>query len=87
MKSPAQNSLSPWNYKPWWCQPWSILLTGVAIITGCWVLTKTIWITLVVSIPIIVWWAYFLVLMPWLIRLSVTQKDEQTSIQDSVSQP
>lgn len=25
--------LSIWTHKPWWCQPWSILLTGVAVVT------------------------------------------------------
>jgi len=23
-----------WSLKPWWCQPWSILLTGVLVIAG-----------------------------------------------------
>ena len=23
-----------WSLKPWWCQPWSILLTGVLAIAG-----------------------------------------------------
>ncbi|WP_332982633.1 DUF6737 family protein [Microcoleus sp. A003_D6] len=23
-----KKAISPWNYKPWWCQPWSIILTG-----------------------------------------------------------
>ncbi|MFP5271073.1 DUF6737 family protein [Coleofasciculus sp.] len=66
----VKDPLNPWNYKPWWCQPWSILLTGVVIITGSWVLAKTLWITLIVTTPILVWWFYFLWLWPRLLRLS-----------------
>ncbi|HBL12177.1 MAG TPA: hypothetical protein DD379_12350, partial [Cyanobacteria bacterium UBA11162] len=61
---PEQKPLNPWNYKPWWCQPWSIVLTGGAIITASWTVTKTIWITVGISIPILVWWIYFLWLWP-----------------------
>ena len=25
-----------WDYKPKWCQPWSILLTGIILIVGSW---------------------------------------------------
>ncbi|MEQ9671693.1 DUF6737 family protein [Coleofasciculus sp. G2-EDA-02] len=66
----VKDPLNPWNYKPWWCQPWSILLTGVVIITGSWVLAKTLWITVIVTTPILVWWFYFLWLWPRLLRLS-----------------
>lgn len=66
----VKDPLNPWNYKPWWCQPWSILLTGAVIIAGSWVLAKTLWITLLVATPILVWWFYFLWLWPHLLRLS-----------------
>lgn len=26
--SQAPGAVSIWQLKPWWCQPWSILLTG-----------------------------------------------------------
>ncbi|NEO52199.1 MAG: hypothetical protein F6K54_03340 [Okeania sp. SIO3B5] len=26
-----QEKFNPWNCKLWWCQPWSILLTGITI--------------------------------------------------------
>ena len=67
IKSDKQ-SFSVWNYKPWWCQPWSILLTGVVIIGGSWLLTKTLWITILLSVPILAWWGYFLVLYPQLVK-------------------
>ena len=31
---PRHESVSLWDHKPWWCQPWSILLTGVAVVLG-----------------------------------------------------
>ncbi|MGH2414270.1 MAG: DUF6737 family protein, partial [Microcystaceae cyanobacterium] len=63
-------SFNPWNYKPWWCQPWSILLTGILIVSGSWILTKTVWLTVGVSLPILAWWIFFLILWPRLIRES-----------------
>ncbi|HIK05624.1 MAG TPA: hypothetical protein IGS40_13075 [Trichormus sp. M33_DOE_039] len=64
---PEQQPLSPWKYKPWWCQPWSILLTGVTIITASWLLFKVIWLTVIVSIPVLVWMGFFILLWPQLI--------------------
>jgi hypothetical protein len=59
--------LSIWNYKPWWCQPWSILLTGITIITGSWLIFKTIWLTVLVSVPILTWMGFFLLIYPQLV--------------------
>ena len=53
-----------WKYKPWWCQPWSIILTGFCIITGSWLLIHNLIITVCLSILIIVWWVYFLIIYP-----------------------
>ena len=27
-----------WSLKPWWCQPWSIISTGVLMVGGSWML-------------------------------------------------
>ncbi|MDZ7957328.1 MAG: DUF6737 family protein [Aulosira sp. DedQUE10] len=59
-----QKPLSPWNYKPWWCQPWSILLTGITLISASWLLFKTIWLTVLISIPILIWMVFFLLIWP-----------------------
>jgi len=59
---------SPWKQKPWWCQPWSILLTGVTLIAGSWIVFKAVWFTLVVAVPVLAWMGYFLLLWPRLIR-------------------
>ena len=53
-----------WESKPWWCQPWTIILTGVIITTGSWLLFHTIWLTVPVGILIVVWWTYFLIIVP-----------------------
>ena len=62
-----QNAAMPesmWALKPWWCQPWSILLTGVTIPTASWLLLHRLWVTLPVASVILVWWLLFLVLVP-----------------------
>jgi len=66
--SSEPESFSIWNYKPWWCQPWSILLTGIAIALGSWLLFKIIWITLIFSVLVLIWGTYFLILYPQLIE-------------------
>jgi hypothetical protein len=58
------SNASIWALKPWWCQPWSILLTGLTIIVASWWLLRLWWITLAVGLAIGLWWSLFLVLMP-----------------------
>ena len=55
---------SIWSIKPWWCQPWSIVLTGVAVAAASWVLLQRVWITAVVLAAVALWWLVFLVLVP-----------------------
>ena len=62
------NEFNLWNYKPWWCQPWSIILTGIVIISGTWLMLKIIWLTILVTIPIVLWWFYFLIVYPQLAK-------------------
>jgi len=75
-----QKPLSPWKYKPWWCQPWSILLTGVTLITGSWVIFKTIWLTILVSVPLLIWMGFFLLIWPQLILRSGILESEHKSV-------
>jgi hypothetical protein len=71
-----QKPISPWNYKPWWCQPWSIVLTGITLISGSWLLFKTIWLTILVSIPIVIWMGFFVLFWPQLmIRSGILELD------------
>ena len=53
-----------WNLKPWWCQPWSILLTGVALVAGSWLLLRLWWITVPLSAAVLAGWWLCLVLVP-----------------------
>jgi hypothetical protein len=67
-------TFNPWNYKPWWCQPWSILLTGITLISGSWLLVKTLWITILVAIPLLAWMGFFLLIWPKLMAEVYSQE-------------
>ena len=60
----SEKPISVWQYKPWWCQPWSILLTGTTLISGSWLLFHKIWLTILVSIPLLTWMGFFLLIYP-----------------------
>ncbi len=72
----TQKSPSIWNYKPWWCQPWSIILTGISLIGGSWLLLHNLWITIVVAIPVLTWMIYFVVIFP---RLAIASSEKDSS--------
>ena len=55
---------SMWQLKPWWCQPWSIVLTGIAVPLGSWLLLHRLLVTLPIVAVIVGWWLLFLVLVP-----------------------
>lgn len=74
-----EKPVSPWNYKPWWCQPWSILLTGVTLISGSWLLFNTLWLTILVSIPVLTWMIFFLLIWPRLmLRSGILESYQKT---------
>ena len=58
---------SIWHYKPWWCQPWSILLTGISLIGGSWLLFHRYWLTGAIALPISAWMGFFLLVYPRLV--------------------
>ncbi len=62
--SPSPPVSSIWSSKPWWCQPWSILLTGVAIPAASWWLLQRWWITAPLTTAVLLWWWLFLVVVP-----------------------
>ena len=53
-----------WSLKPWWCQPWSIVSTGVLVVDGSWGLLHHLWISLPLALGVLAWWLLFLVLVP-----------------------
>jgi hypothetical protein len=69
----ADVSLNIWDYKPWWCQPWSILLTGILLIAGSWFLFHRLWITGLVAFPVLVWMGFFLWIYPQAMRAELSQ--------------
>jgi membrane protein YdbS with pleckstrin-like domain len=62
MSSPPEPDL--WAEKPWWCQPWTILLTGVLAISGSWMVLQRLWVTIPVAALVLAWWVLFLVIAP-----------------------
>jgi hypothetical protein len=70
-----QQTISPWQSKPWWCQPWSIILTSLTLISGSWLIFKIIWLTILVAIPLLIWMGFFLLIWPrMMIRSGVLHK-------------
>ena len=55
---------SLWQLKPWWCQPWSIILTGLVIPAVAWLLFHRVWLMLPIVGAIAVWWVVFLHWVP-----------------------
>ena len=53
-----------WELKPWWCQPWSILLTGTAMVGASWLLLHLFWLSFLVAVGVVAWWMLFLVVVP-----------------------
>jgi len=76
---------SVWQYKPWWCQPWSILLTGSSLIGGSWLLFHRYWLTGLVSLPLLAWMGFFILVFPKLAQdsgLVEQMKQAQAGLQD-----
>ncbi|MEB3305308.1 MAG: DUF6737 family protein [Cyanobacteriota bacterium] len=63
-----------WRHKPWWCQPWTIVLTGsLAIVVSLQaqrLLQFSWWLVAPVLMAILGWWVLFLILVPF----SVTEE-------------
>ncbi|CAI9107820.1 OLC1v1007283C1 [Oldenlandia corymbosa var. corymbosa] len=55
---------SVWDTKPSWCQPWTIVSTGMLLITGSWFVLHSVIVTSVVLSLICAWWYIFLVSYP-----------------------
>lgn len=79
-----QTQSSVWEYKPWWCQPWSILLTGIGLIVGSWLLFHRYWVTAIIAVSVLLWMGFFLLLYPKLIAQAGQLKDnlEPPSFED-----
>lgn len=67
-QEPLREPLNVWALKPWWCQPWSIVLTTLGAILGSWFLGHRLWITLLVAIPMLTWMIFFVGVYPGLLQ-------------------
>lgn len=78
---PQAEAKSPtiWDYKPWWCQPWSIVLTGTTLIGGSWLLLQLWWLTALVALPVLTWMVFFVLIYPKLIVQSDVLSEEKAS--------
>lgn len=59
-----QPSGSLWRSKPWWCQPWTIVASGLAGIAISWLLLERWWLTSLVAGAVVLWWTVFLWQVP-----------------------
>jgi hypothetical protein len=78
MTDSATVSPDLWQSKPWWCQPWTIILTGVLIVAGSWLVLHIWWITIPLGILIGIWWLYFLVIVPQMLRQMAEEQANQS---------
>ena len=72
---------SIWSHKPWWCQPWSILLTGCLAVVGSWWLLQRWWISAPLALGVLLWWWLFLVAVP------AAYRAEQEALLDQNTEP
>jgi hypothetical protein len=66
VNQPSEDVRQFWAMKPWWCQPWSIIGTGVVVLVGSWALFQRAWITAPLGAAVLTWWWMFLIYVPGL---------------------
>ncbi len=64
IKLEQYNNNNFWNEKPPWCQPWSIILTGISIIVTSFFTLHLYWVTGLLTVVILIWWLLFLFIAP-----------------------
>lgn len=69
----SHKSLNVWDYKPWWCQPWSIISTGLSLGVGSWMIVGNLWFTTFLAFLIMIWWIYFLIIYPRIVSKILKQ--------------
>ena len=53
-----------WQQKPFWCQPWSIIISGVLFVSISHLIIQNIILSIILSFIVIMWWALFLYIAP-----------------------
>ena len=62
--SSSSSASSVWSQKPFWCQPWTIVLFGVFCVSLPTLAFDWKFVSVAVAVPISAWWYVFLVLYP-----------------------
>ena len=83
----SSQTVSIWTYKPWWCQPWSILSTGFGAIALSWLLLHRYWVTGMVAVPMLTWMGFFLLLFPKLAAESGLLAEMQREYETAKASP
>ncbi len=80
MKSDSLFSIGSdyWAEKSWWCQPWTILLSGFIFILVSWNLFHLFFLTGFLAFLIFLWWLLFLLIAPSLYERQISPSDKQT---------
>lgn len=60
----SSSSSALWKTKPFWCQPWTIVLFGVFCVSLPTLAFDWKFVSVAVAVPISAWWYVFLVLYP-----------------------
>ncbi|CAJ1904661.1 unnamed protein product [Sphenostylis stenocarpa] len=79
---------SVWDTKPSWCQPWTIALTGVAVIGISWLILHSLVVTSLVSSLIFAWWYIFLYSYPKAYSDMIAERRERVTngVEDTFGQ-
>ncbi|GAV57755.1 hypothetical protein CFOL_v3_01291, partial [Cephalotus follicularis] len=70
---------SVWDTKPSWCQPWTILLTGIAVVACSWLIFHSVVFTPVIFFLICVWWYIFLYSYPKAYSTMIAQRRKKVT--------
>ena len=69
--------ISFWDEKPQWCKPWSIVFTGVFILAFSIWWPGYLWLTILLSVIVFIWWALFLLIVPSAYKEQFTNIDNK----------
>ena len=64
LKEVGDEEPNVWATKPAWCQPWSIIASGLLVIAAPAGLFHLTWLSALFAIPIAAWWYLFLLVYP-----------------------
>ena len=68
-----------WEVKPLWCQPWTIITSGLVFIYLSWITLHITFLTVTVSIFVFIWWVIFLYFVPRSYQISYKNEDTNTN--------